>query len=179
VERCLADSADAWAELLRRFRAPLLRAIQRSLGSWGRDCDRVEEVLSRLWEALMADNYRRLRAYDAGRASLGTYLASRARRLATGRWRALARHRAEQLGERAHEVVSLAPSPWPAEAVPSGYLALLTPRERDYLQSVLLAAAGTAGAWRFSRAYAAQLERRLREKVRRYLAERAGGGMLG
>jgi hypothetical protein len=89
----------------------------------------------------------------------------------------LVRHRVEQLGEWAHEVVSFAPSPWSAEAVPSGYLALLTPRERGYLQSVLLAAAGTAGAWPFSRPYAAQLERRLLDKVRRYLAEHAGEGL--
>jgi hypothetical protein len=179
VERCLAGASDAWAEFLCRFRGPLLRTIRLGLGPWGRDNDRVEEILSGLWEALVVDDYRRLRACDRSRPSLGTYLATLARRLGRQHRRALARHPVEHLAERSHKVVAHAPFPWAADAVPEGYVALLTPRERDYLRRFLLAPPGAAGAWPFSRAYAAQLERRLREKLRRYLAERGGEELVG
>ena len=77
VARLLASEDDAWEDFRQRF-MPRIGACVRRAGVWNND---IEDACSFVLEALLDDNYHRLRQWD-GRASLSTYLYTVASRLA-------------------------------------------------------------------------------------------------
>ena len=77
VARLLASEDDAWEDFRQRF-LPRIGACVRRAGVWVND---IEDACSFVLEALLDDDYHRLRQWD-GRASLSTYLYTVASRLA-------------------------------------------------------------------------------------------------
>ena len=77
VARLLASEDDAWEDFRQRFLHRIGACVRRA-GVWVND---IEDACSFVLEALLDDDYHRLRQWD-GRASLSTYLYTVASRLA-------------------------------------------------------------------------------------------------
>ncbi len=66
----------AWREFFRVRTPELVRCVRHLLGAEGHNPETVEEVVARVWHALLRDDKRILRRYDAARhTGLGRHLA--------------------------------------------------------------------------------------------------------
>jgi hypothetical protein len=72
VQECVKNHA-AWAILVSRYRGTVRKTARTLLGAGAADPNRVDEIEHLVWLALCENDYRRLRAYDAGRR-LAAYL---------------------------------------------------------------------------------------------------------
>jgi DNA-directed RNA polymerase specialized sigma24 family protein len=79
VARCLAGDEDAWTDLYRRYHASLLRYVEHLLWPRPDRADRAEEVVARLWYALIRGGSAPLRHFDPARGPHGGLLAAIAR----------------------------------------------------------------------------------------------------
>jgi DNA-directed RNA polymerase specialized sigma24 family protein len=138
VQRALTGDEYAWYLLFHDQQPRLIAKVRQLLGPRHRHDDLAEEVAARVWSAVLADDFRLLRAYDPQRGRLGTFLGRRVslEMLVVLRARAI-RFRHESRYRSCHtEEVTL--PPLPEELVWQEILMQLTERERSYLQRHLL-----------------------------------------
>ncbi len=134
VQGCLAEEAsnEIWRQLFVRFHAYLLVTVRRELGSDGASPDRVQEVVQRLWYALLTQAPKLLSRFDETRCPLRTYLGTLAKQRA--RWDYLRRHRSErqQVSLSEAQLRDQVMRELPEEAMQEEFLACLTATERDF-----------------------------------------------
>ena len=93
VRRCLNGDQTAWRTLHYRYHHDLLGVIIRNITPTTRDRAHIEDIGADFWCSLVAENSRRLRAYDPRRTRLEIFLAVVARHQAQDASRAEARRR--------------------------------------------------------------------------------------
>lgn len=138
--RCVKGEVAAWEELYAQCHAPLLAAIRKMLGSQGGDLSLVDEMAARVWYALVEDDGQLLTRYNPKRgARLITFLRSLAKDHIVRHVRSEQRRRSREL--KAARKRSPARQSMVAEndAALSEFLVSLTPAERSFTDSYLLA----------------------------------------
>jgi hypothetical protein len=75
IAQCVMGSNEAWAVFVSRYRGCVRQAACTLLGARAADLQLVDDIEAWVWFALCANDYRQLRAYDAGRGALAAYLA--------------------------------------------------------------------------------------------------------
>ena len=137
VCRCLRADEGAWAELFDRYQAPLQARIRIYLGNRGRDANLVEEVAAEVWLGLLQRDGTLLRHFQHGSSFLA-YLSSIARYKTLLHFRGTRRRR--ELSACGIELKlgdSVICSEY-SEAELSEFLTTLTPREREFLDTLIL-----------------------------------------
>jgi DNA-directed RNA polymerase specialized sigma24 family protein len=137
VQRCLARDELAWCLLFQRHHRRLVGVVIRLLGRGPGHEQLAEDVASRVWLLLLAENYRRLRAYNPERGRLSTYLACLARGQITEVLRAEARQRRQREGLAEQTSLAIAPH-LSLATVLDEFLPRLSPAEKDFLEKHLL-----------------------------------------
>lgn len=171
VARCLLGDQSAWYELYDVYSPKLGRVVRLALGPKGNDPDLVEDIVARVWSALVADGARLLGRYAPDRSvPLERYLAGIARRYVLRHVRAEAQRRRHDRQGALRMRVQLLP------AVPgldwgvllNDFAATLNPSELDFLEGYLLSRSkGDNGG--LSAANIRQRRHRLRIKLNQFL----------
>jgi len=137
VAGCIAGEVAAWEEFFSQYRGPLLAAIRAMLPASRRDPHQVEEIAASVWYALVEDDGRLLRKYDARRgARLVTFLRAIGRDFVARHVRSEQRRRGHEAASAAERPTHHAPNPEPEF---HEFLASLSPEEREYLGEFLSA----------------------------------------
>jgi DNA-directed RNA polymerase specialized sigma24 family protein len=166
VDRCLSGQSDAWDELYHRFHAGLATTVRMLLGPAERDINLIDEIVARIWYALVSRNGELLGRFDVTRGCrLSTYLAQVARSEISSFFRSERRRRnreriASKSGCEAAEDLTAAEF--------EEFLRTLTPREREFCGAVLLGRNPTA-VDSFSPTNIWKLQSRIRRKLHRHL----------
>ncbi len=171
VARCLLADQSAWYELYDVYSPKLCRVVGLALGPKGNDPDIVEEIVARVWSALVGDGARLLGAYAPDRSvPLDRYLAGIARCYVRRHVRAETQRRRHDRQCAVRMRVQLRP------AVPgldwgvllNDFGATLNPSELDFLESYLLSPS-KGGNGGLSAANIRQRRHRLRIKLNQFL----------
>lgn len=171
VDRCVAGDANAWEELYSRYHDGLQATVRVWLGSGHSDPNLVDEIVARVWYAVVVDGGELLGRFDPARGCrLSTFLGSIAKGVAASFCRSeRRRRRRERLGSRvesSHE--------WDFAGWTSGklreFVAELTPAERGFLTGYLLSPTGGSAEDSISAENRWQLQSRIGRKLRRYVA---------
>lgn len=159
VNRCLDGDEAAWKQLYQQCQPGLLHLIRSRLNRRADDLDLAEEVAAAVWSSLLDRDSARLRHFDPVRGCrFLTYLAALARF-------EIRRLRGPRTGPGPLPEI---PDPQPDrsdEALLNEFLATLTPRERQFCESHLLASGPPTHPAPFSQANAWQLRHRVRRKI--------------
>jgi hypothetical protein len=144
VAQCRAGDEDAWGLLIHHYGAGVRCALCRHLGAWAADWSLVEDLAACFWEELWMQRARRLRVYNPRRGRLATYL-DHLVQWQVQRWRRACGRHEEQPREKPlppHELPAPGAPCYPVGVFRDEVAALLTPRERWYLDYLC----GTADA---------------------------------
>lgn len=173
VERCVQGDREAWNQLVTRYQSRLLALARRGLERIGRsNGTAAEDVVARVWLALVEDNHRLLRGYDAGRGTLWQYLTVVARSQLVEYCRTWQRWTRDRDASDPDAVPDPRAGAFPTGILLQEFLQRLPRRARQYCQDELLP--GARGASRpVSPAYAEKLRQRVLRELRRYLDEGA------
>lgn len=162
VFRCLNGDQTAWERLYHQCQPGLLHLIRARLGGRSADADLIEEVASAVWSSLLDRDCSRLRRYDPSRGyRFLTYLAA----LARHEVRRLLRHRSSP---GLPPELSVPPSDCSTETLLGEFLAILTPRERQFCKFHLLASETSTDPAAFSQANVWQLRHRVHQKLKNF-----------
>lgn len=167
VDRCLAGEADAWDELYHSFHGGLVATVRLLLGPAEWDINLVDEIVARIWYALVNRDGELLDRFDTSRGCrLSTYLAQLARSEISSFFRSERRRRnRERIASRTgHEA---AEDQMAAEF--EEFFATLTPREKEFCAAILLGHDPNA-AETFSATNAWKLQSRIRSKLRSHFS---------
>jgi DNA-directed RNA polymerase specialized sigma24 family protein len=170
VRRCLAGDEDAWTDLYRRYHASLLRHVERLLWPGPDRADRAEEVLARLWYALVRGRGAPLHRFDPARGPLGGLLAAVARQQLYRLCRSARRpgHTLRPLPAR--DIAAPPAEPVSERVLLEEFVGRLTPTEARFYRERLLAA--RAGREAPLSGAEEKLRQRVRAKFLRYLQGR-------
>lgn len=129
---CLRGDKRAWEAFVERFAPVIHAAVRRTLRARAPRIaeEDIHDVVQEVFVRLVRDDYRRLRAFDASRASLVTWLTVVARSVAIDELRRR-RPPAVQLDEQSLEVAASDAPPAEGVEIPAG---LLSPRQRLVLR---------------------------------------------
>jgi RNA polymerase sigma factor (sigma-70 family) len=168
VDRCLAANPDAWTELYQRYHRGLTAAVDLMFASCQLDADVIEEIVARVWYAVVANGAELLDRFDPARnCRLSTYLATIARNEARGMFRSERRRRSrENIASRPNWEPECAAELY-TQAEIEEFLSTLSPREREFCAEVLLLG-DEESEGRFSQSNAWKLRSRIRGKLRSY-----------
>jgi DNA-directed RNA polymerase specialized sigma24 family protein len=135
----------------------------------GANAELVEEIVHRVWFALVVGDAPRLRAYIPGRGTLDTFLNMIARQQVIDYCRSLCRGgtRQRRLEPRHH---ARRGQPYPLAAWLAEFTARLSQWERRFFEEHLLGGAPEAPLGPLTEVNFPQLKQRLRRKLRRFLA---------
>lgn len=113
VARALARDGGAWRELLRRYGRLILSCIARTGKRHGCPLSEpdVEDVYADVCLRLLAEDMRRLRAYDPRRSKLSTWIGMIAVQATTDHLRTVARRPVSALAARREEELDVRPGP--------------------------------------------------------------------
>lgn len=177
VRLCASGEHSAWSALFGRFHSRLQTRIRMFLRQQGQDQSLVDDIAGQVWLVLLQQNGRLLRQYQPHRSFLA-FLGSIARYEALMRFRTDRRRRGRESGNHRASANGLVTMPDHSRMEFSEFLALLTPREREYVESELVRGNGHCngsggrkdkGDLSISRANHWQLRHRIRRKLRQYL----------
>ncbi|MBI3466180.1 MAG: sigma-70 family RNA polymerase sigma factor [Planctomycetes bacterium] len=170
VDRCLKGDPTAWDTMYHLFHHGLMASVKLLLGPGAWDKNLVEEIVARVWYALVSRDGEVLDRFDPSRGCrLSTYLAQLARSEISRFFRSERRRRnrertASKSGPNAME------NQWESEL--EEFLETLTPREKEFCANVLLGESPESLA-SFSSTNAWKLQSRIRGKLRGYLSTQA------
>jgi len=171
VERCIDGKKDAWESLFHHYQPRLLAIIKRYLGPRAEcgDLD-AEEVAASIWYSLVVSESARLRRYDPSRGTkLLTYLAALARREI---WKRYRREQSRHVREtRAARLDKTSGDDSQCNLLLEEFLKTLTPREREFCLTYLLATCGESELPGVSAANIWQLRCRVMRKLRLFSGE--------
>lgn len=173
ADRCVAGEVGAWEELYDLFGKPLATLVRFLLGTKSSDDSLVDEITSRVWLALIANDGALLNRYDPNRgARLITYLRLLARDEIKRHFRSEVRRR------RRDEVAGCrANATYCSDALFQSSIAefseQLTPKEKEFFWDYLVSEAPDSDldAERPSHANVWQLRHRIRKKLVKFLEE--------
>jgi DNA-directed RNA polymerase specialized sigma24 family protein len=174
LDHCLAGDDAAWYVLFERYQ-PLLLAAARQLLGRTTCCAVLEDVAATVWCSLAEADKRVLRAFDARRSSLATYLYMLVRRQVQRQRRTEARRPRITSLEDAGEIID------PRGSDPDWglFLTELTPLlsrgERQFLCEHLLAEADSATRQPLAEAHVRKLRQRLLSKAHHILGDTRHG----
>jgi DNA-directed RNA polymerase specialized sigma24 family protein len=170
IERCINNDKGAWESLFHRYQPRLLAIIKGYLGPRAEvgDLD-AEEIAASIWYSLVVSNSARLRRYDPARgAKLLTYLAALARREI---WKSCRRARSRQSRETCVARMQAGPGDDSrCDLLLQEFLETLTPRERQFCLTCLMAIEQSSEPPVVSATNAWQLRSRVMRKLRLYSA---------
>ena len=130
LKACIDGDKQAWDLFVQRWGGVIFAAVQRTFAARGGAVDRndLEDAVQDVFVRLVAGDYRLLRTYDPGRASLSTWLTIVARSTAVDHLR---KRRIETVPLQAHDAPEA-----PAAAVSNDEppLHILSPRQRLVLR---------------------------------------------
>ena len=174
LRRCLAGCEAAWREFFRARTPELDRWVRHFLGAAGQNAEAVDEVVARIWHALLRDDKRILRRYSPERhTGLDRYLAGVARYVVRRYLRAeRLRRRYESVGGRRTHL-EFTPSGLETGTLLNEFATTLNPDEVQFLEAYLLSSSdGDAnGGDGLSPTAVWQRRYRLRCKLERFLGE--------
>lgn len=170
IEACLKGEPAAWTRLYECFHDPLLAAIRGFLRDAATDLSLVDEIAARVWYALVRDDAELLARFDVDRGCrLITFLSVLAKSEARQYFRSERRRRSREekvsRPEMESEEIDLSFSTVSHEE----FLASLSPSERAYFTSVLIAGDGEDASDEYSLGNAWQLRHRVRKKLTQFL----------
>jgi hypothetical protein len=165
IRRCLEGASAAWQQLYRRYQAPVQAAARTALGCWGCNNALVEELTNKVLGSLWVQGCRRLRAYDASRAGLATYLDALTAQIVAERVLQFVgrQTKATPLGNR--DPIDRHPTLWAKGVLLDEIATRLTPCERVYFEACLLGRAEAAAAV-FAPTHAWKLRQGIAAKIR-------------
>ncbi len=169
AKRCVAGEVPAWEELYAQCHDRLRSSVRIMLGPQSSDEDMVNEIAARVWYALVANDGELLAQYDPRRgAKLITFMRVLAKDEIVRYFRAEMRRRKRKLaalrersrrhGEDVEQPMSLLPE----------FLGTLTPHERAFCNSYLMAEPSGTTEHEYSKANAWQLTHRIHRKLLRF-----------
>lgn len=168
VHRCLDGHPDAWDTFYDRFHPLLFHHVARLVRGTGR-AELVEEVVSRVWCALLARDRLRLRLFDPERGCLSTFLCIIARQQVQQLYRSGFFDPPRETLLPATDPADRA-APWSSlQLLREQFLPLLSDQERCYFDEYLMAPPGTVPSRSFSDIYQRKLKQRIRDKLLKYL----------
>ena len=168
VDRCLSGESAAWDELYHGFHNGLVATVRLLLGPSEWDINLIDEIVARIWYALVSRDGELLGRFDVRRGCrLSTYLAQLARSEISSFFRSERRRRnRERIASRlGHET---AENEIAAEF--EEFFRTLTPREMEFCAAVLLGG-DPAAAESFTATNAWKLQSRIRKKLRHFFSE--------
>jgi DNA-directed RNA polymerase specialized sigma24 family protein len=140
VARCIAGEVAAWEELYAQCHSRLQTFVSKRLGPDRRDPELVDEIIARVWYALVADDGKLLERYDpAWGARLITFLRALAKGMVSNYFRTEHRRRTRErvaIGEKSPRYVADTGEP---ESLLAEFRATLTSHESDFMGEQLLA----------------------------------------
>ena len=169
VDQCLSGQESAWARLFDLCHGVLLAAVRKQAGAGRCGEEFAEEIASRIWFCLTQDGGRLLDRFDPTKGCrLTTYVASLARH------EILTYLRSEGRRQRREQRKAMTFQDMTCDEGEDGlnrqiveFLGTLTPRERQFCETQLLAAGNVSVI--FSETNAWQLRSRVRRKLEAYL----------
>lgn len=170
IDQCLAGKPAAWSDLYRKCHEPLVMAIRIFLRDSAADTNLIDEIAARVWYAVVRNSGELLSRFDVSRGCrLTTFLSVLAKSEARQYFRSERRRRSreEVASRREGEVHS--DNLLIASATEEEFIGTLTPSERVYYESVLLAPKSDDSARQYSSENGWQLRRRVRKKLSQYL----------
>lgn len=169
IAKCLTGDGAAWQEFYSRYRKSLLDSIHKQLGVKASNTDLVEEIAARVWYSLVCRDYRRLRAYEKGRAGFKTYLASLARQQVRLYYREKQRQRRREVPLADSDNGCGGCADWPPAATQEEFIATLSRREKQYFEQHLLGNAVETESASLSVANRWKLRQRVFDKLKAFL----------
>ena len=170
VKRCIAGEVAAWEELYDQCHEPLLRSVERILGSDHADANLVDELAARVWYTLVAEDGKLLAKFDARReARLGTFLRCIAKDVTSRYFRSESRRRRREraVGKRRPLKPGVSGDVEPAMA---DLVETLTPCEQEFLNQHLLSNELTEESPReYSSTNIWKLASRIRQKIKEFV----------
>jgi DNA-directed RNA polymerase specialized sigma24 family protein len=139
IARCINRDEDAWKSLFHRYQPRLLAIIKGYLGPRAEVADLdAEEIAASIWYSLVVKDSARLRRYDPARGvKLLTYLSALARREI---WKRYRRAQCRQSREsRVARVDAIPGDDGRCGLLLQEFLETLTPRERQFCLTYLMA----------------------------------------
>lgn len=168
VDDCLAGDLGAWSMLYQACHPKLCAAISTFLRRLSADIDLVDEISARVWYAVVRNDGELLNRFEPERGCrLTTFLAAVAKSEAKQYFRSEKRRKRREALVSRSEVGLHSNSLPDATICQDEFVASLSPSERAYYESVLLAIEGSAST-EYSREYSWQLRHRVRTKLNRF-----------
>lgn len=170
IDQCLSGEPAAWTSLYQTCHDRLLVAIRAFLRESAADTNLVDEIAARVWYAVVRNDGELLARFDISRGCrLTTFLSVLAKSEARQYFRAERRRKSREEVASRREGESLSADLLFASATEEEFVGTLTPSERLYYESVLLAPARDNSADRYSRENDWQLRRRVKKKLSQFL----------
>lgn len=170
IDQCLAGEPAAWSQLYQASHEPLLVAIRNFLREAAADTNLVDEIAARVWYAVVRNDGELLSRFDILRGCrLTTFLSVLAKSEARQYFRAERRRRAREQTASRPEVEAHSRHVVIALASEEEFLRTLTPTEREFYVTVLIAPVQDGTAEQYSAENGWQLRRRVRKKLDRFL----------
>jgi hypothetical protein len=170
IDHCLAGEPAAWTNLYRACHEPLLASIRAFLRAAAADTNLVDEIAARVWYAVVRNEGELLSRFDISRGCrLTTFLSVLGKSEARQYFRAERRRRTREEAASRPEGESHAAELLIASATEAEFVGTLTPSERLYYQSVLLAPVKDGADDDYSDENGWQLRRRVRKKLNQFL----------
>lgn len=165
----------AWSQIYAECHRPLELAIRIMLGRQASRHDLIDEIAARVWFSVVDRDCELLDRFDADRGCrLATFLAGIARNEISNHFRAERRRKRREAmapSNRSEVVSSVNSVYWSVanvDAMLGEFLVTLSPREREYCERHLLGI-NDFEPTEFSSTNRWQLQRRIRQKLWRYL----------
>jgi DNA-directed RNA polymerase specialized sigma24 family protein len=167
VQRCLAGDPCAWQALFDGYHRPLLYYVLRLLGGVAGRADLADEIMGRLWYALVEEGCDRLSHFNPARGRLGAFLTMIVRQQVQQWFRG---HAGPRRLVPLPRVQRSAPDaePLSLSTLLEEFEQRLSPFQRRFLRDELLAPAGGEPADELSDG-AKKLRQRIADKFRAYL----------
>jgi len=169
IDQCLAGKAGAWDRLYDQYHDALLGMIRSLIGP-KTPAELADEIAARVWYLLVQDNGRRLDRFDPAMGRrLSSYFAALARREVSHYFRSERRRRERELraGEAARQHIGKeSPN---THVLMAEFTKTLTPKEREFLETNLLASVPDGDRPVVSDANRWQLSHRVRRKLNDFL----------
>lgn len=171
---CLDGDQDAWRAFVDRYAPVIFAAVRRAAHARDDRAQLAQDITQDVFVRLVRDNFRLLRSYDAGRASLATYLTVIAHSTARD---ALRRRSVGTVPlQEQHQVIEEGVVPTEPVEIPTD---LLSDRQRLVLKMLFdkdMSVADTAGVLGITAQSVRSLKHKAISKLRDYFqGEQAGG----
>ncbi len=169
VDDCLAGDSGSWSRLYQACHPKLWAAVASFLREFAADIDLVDEIVARVWYAVVRNEGELLSRYEPQRGCrLTTFLVAIAKSEAKQYFRSERRRKRRETLVSRTEVDPFSDSLPNATVCHDEFLSSLSPTERNFYDSVLVSGFNEESAPEYSQENAWQLRHRVRIKLNQF-----------